>query len=116
MTTAYPIPNYEGEVQVAAPGATIGDGIIIPCARILFRDDLSVDSLYSAASSPRPDTFPGFSEPGMLEFWCPSGKREKTGAPAADKGAAGNAGEGSRQLETPASCGRPADGVRLPVR
>lgn len=72
MTDAYAIPNYVGQVEVAACGDSIGStGIVIPCARLQFADELSIDSLYSAASSPRPDTFPGFSGPGSLEFWGP---------------------------------------------
>ena len=71
MTTPIAIPNYVGQVEITTQPKGEHDWVLIPCWKINFHDGLSADALYSAASSPAPDVFPGLSDPGLLEFWGP---------------------------------------------
>ena len=65
---ATPYPNYVGQVEVTTQPIGQNDWTIIPCWKLQFHDGLQFDALYSAASSPGCDIFPGQSRPGRLGF------------------------------------------------
>lgn len=66
-----PIPGYVGLVQYQAYGGSFTSPIVIPAMKINWLASCNVNEITTAAGGPYPNTFPGFNNKGVFEFWGP---------------------------------------------